>query len=311
MKASQVRRIGRVAAMAVFGAALMSGNRVEAVTIASTFTFTNAYQDTSGAIYDSAGAGRSDVTSSFSDDVAVAMGIWTNAIRCDWSLNIAMNLTNFGDANTIADAEITSFDGNGHGATAVINFNTFNGVKYFVDSTPANNAEFSMFTKSLSLGGGTVNSARFGDASVAASSNRWDLLTLTLHEVEHSLGISSGSARFLNLVGPNGGGSLRTLTISNSVSGLPNDFNIPIQTNSAHIASWGANSNFNYTVVADPGWGSGQRALPTDIDIYALCQINDCTNFQIPEPSTLVLVSIGLLTFWRCRQRSKAKRAFV
>jgi hypothetical protein len=235
--------------------------------------------------------------------------MWMNAILCDWNLSVTIQLANLG-LNTVADAAINTFDVNGRSATGTIRFNTNAAFSYFLDASPTSNTEFSMQTSTMSLGGGNVNNRRLGDATASAATNRWDMLTLSLHELEHTLGISSGSARFLNLVGPTGAETdpLRMMTISNSLSGLASDFQIPFVPDSAHIAGSGANSNFNYTVVADPGWQKAQRALPTALDIYAVAQVNNCDMFnlnpaQVPEPTTAALALGGLVCLIISRRR--------
>jgi len=142
------------------------------------------------------------------------------------------------------------------------------------------------------------------------------LLTLVLHETEHSLGISNGQSsgftKFLDQAGAIGTDP-RNLTIKKALSGLTNDFDISIQPNSSHfIGSPTGNSTFGYTVVADPGWQTSQRALPTCVDILAIGQVEgatmaqiDCSDTAVPEPGTVFVCAMGASLLALRRQQNR------
>jgi PEP-CTERM motif len=273
------------------------------------------YQDAAGQLYTAAGAGRSDVTATFKLDVSAAITYLQGAITLPWNESITFKLEDIG-TDAVADSGIDTITGDAakRPATSTIRFNTHTGFPSFIDPTPFNNSEFTMATSTAALGGGNVNNKRFGDATDAGGAKgRWDLLTLVLHETEHSLGISNGQSsgftRFLDLVGAVGTDP-RNLTIPKALSGLPNNFDIPIQPNSSHfIGDPTNNDTFGFAVVADPGWQTSQRALPTCLDILAIGQTEGATMAQIncgdlvPEPSTLILLSLGFVGFAGCVRR--------
>ncbi len=266
-------------------------------------TLGTVYQDTTGVLYDTSGVGRTDVTSLFVTDAQAAAQYWNNAISIPgFSVSINFSLFDF-SGTAVGDSGINTTDANGRPATSTIRYGV-NGSKNFFDPTPFDNLEFAITSRSAALGGGQVNVSRFGPALVPGlPTDGYDVLTVDLHEIEHSLGYSSGLDRFLNLVGPSdktAGAPDRQLLIPTSLSGLPSDFNIPIVPGSAHIDGVVQNGLFNDTIVAEPGFGSGQRALPTDVEILGLGVIEGATPSQIhlggsPVPESSSLVSLGLL----------------
>lgn len=264
------------------------------------------YQDAAGQLYNAAAVGRADVTATFKSDIATAFAYLQNVILLPWNETITFKLEDIG-AGSVANSGIDTIDTNGRPATSTIRFNLRAGFPSFLDPTPFDDSEFSMATGTAALGGGNVNNKRFGGATAAGGAlNRWDFLTLALHETEHSLGISNGQSsgftKFLDAAGAVGTDP-RNLTISKTLSGLTNDFDIPIQPNTSHfIGSPTGSSTFGYAVVSDPGWQKSQRALPTCLDILAIGQVEgataaqiDCSASAVPEPSAILLLGLGAL----------------
>jgi hypothetical protein len=169
-----------------------------------------------------------------------------------------------------------------------------------------------MSSRSNNLGGTLINTARIGTAvSGGPADGRWDLLTVALHEIEHAIGFSSGLDRFLNLAGATGSAN-RKLTIPTALSGATNPFDVPIVSDSAHIDGSVQSGLYDDTVVAEPGWGVGQRALPTAIDVLGVCTIEGCTaanqmntDPSIPEPASIALLLPGLAATLFRRRRAR------
>ncbi len=289
--------------------------RAAAVTITANYSsLGSVYQDATGNLFPAAGMGRVDVTPTVKSNISAAFTYWQNSILLPWNLTVTFQLFDSGSTDPVGDSGIDTIDANNRPATSTIRFNYHDGLPYFIDPTPFDNSEFGMATSTAALGGGNVNNKRFGDATaMGVADGRWDFLTLVIHETEHSLGISNGQSsgytRFLDLVGPISATTDRTLTIPMALSGLASDFDIPVVKDSSHyIGDPTVDDTFGFTVVADPGWQTSQRALPTCIDILALGQVVGATANQIncnlvPEPSTLLIFAAGLTAFpWRGRR---------
>ena len=315
--AAAAKRAGQ---LAIVAGCLWLIPHAHAVTLTADYSaLGTVYQDAAGQLYTSPAMGRTDVTATFKSDVTAAFTLLQRTILLPWNESIKLQLADIG-TGAVANSGIDTIDTNGRPATSTINFNTHAGFPSFIDSTPFDNSEFTMATGTAALGGGNVNNKRFGNATATGgATGRWDLLTLILHETEHSLGISNGQSsgftKFLDLVGP-AGATARTLTINKTLSGLPNNFDIPIEPSTSHFTgSATGTSTFGYAVVANPGWQTAQRALPTCLDILAIGQVEGATMNQIdcsdaavavPEPSTWAwgLALLGAVALPRVRRRS-------
>ena len=106
------------------------------------------------------------------------------------------------------------------------------------------------------------------------------------------------------------------MPVSASLSGLPGDFNIPTVPGSGHIDGVVQNGLFNDTVVAEPGFGRGQRALLSGVELLGLGSIEGATRNQLhlgsssaPEPGSLTLI-LGLLpVVFFARRRMATRKA--
>lgn len=308
------------ASVAALVCALSSGPASAVFITADYSQLGTVYQLSNGELSNANSVGAIDVTNIFKSNVTTAINYWQNAVLLPWSTIYTFQLAPL--ANAVGDNAIQSFDINGRPTSSVLRVDSFNAgnpsdgneVTFYLDPTPTNNSEYApIVSTSAALGGGSVNVGRIGTASSSPASDGYDLLSLLLHEIEHGLGFSSSSPRWNNVVNAAGD----TLTVPTSVSGLPSSFDIPIT--GSHIDGSANGGQFNDTTIALPGFESGQRALLTSADIYAICAIEGCNTSQvntnpsafanaIPEPDTLALVlaSIPLLS-WYSRRRSSAK----
>lgn len=311
-------KISRILGMVIPCAFLAISSQAMGQVISLDFsTLGSVYQDSTGTLFNSSGAGRTDVTSLFESDAVVAAAYLNNAISIPgWNETINFSLADLSFESAVADSGINSVDANGRPNSSTIRFDMGNTMD-FIDPTPTDNSEFAMTSHSATLGGGQVNVSQFGNAiPLGPADGLWDVLTVDVHEMEHSLGYSGGLARFLDLVGPTGTPG-RQLLVPTSLSGLPSDFSIPIVPGSAHIDGIVDNGLFNDTVVAEPGFNIGQRALPSDVEILSLGVIEGATSSEIhlsgttavPEPGTLALMLGVLPVALVARRRKNARQA--
>jgi hypothetical protein len=257
------------------------------------------YQDATGQLFTTAAVGRTDVTGLFKTDVNAAIQYLQNSILLNWSETITFTLADLsGPPAAVADSTNTGIDANGRPSSSAIRVDTSSSV-FFFDPTPLDNSEFTMTSATTMLGGSSVNVSRFGNATATGgAAGRWDFLTIAIHEIEHSIGYASGLARFTDVAGATGTAN-RKITVPTTLTGFASAFDIPIVSGSAHIDGTAMMGVFNDAVVAEPGFGIGQRALPTAVEIYGLCVIEGCTAAQVnpnplPEPGTILLLSGAL-----------------
>jgi len=208
------------ALLALVACCALPCSRAGAVTITPDYaSLGSVYQDAAGSLYSAPDTGRTDVTATIKTDVSAAIAYLQGAILLPWNETVTFKIDVLG-TGVVANSGIDTITGDAakRPATSTVTYTTRSGFPMFIDPTPFDNSEFTMATGTAALGGGTENNKRFGDATVAGGAkDRWDFFTLTLHELEHSLGISNGQSsgftRFLDLVGASNNTTDRKLTI--------------------------------------------------------------------------------------------------
>jgi hypothetical protein len=123
-------------------------------------------------------------TSELTNVESTAVTIWNNLLNPTTPINLNFAITNL-PTGQLAEATITGYDKLGRPNTATISIDDdANGVGWFLDTTPADNSEFT----------GTDNYLQATPNSPA--SGKYDLLTAILHEMGHTLGFINGYSQF-------------------------------------------------------------------------------------------------------------------
>lgn len=157
-------------------------------------------------------------------------------------------------------------------------------IAWFLDATPFDNKEYSLFTNySADLGGGLMNTGREYTGGTGAAAT-FDLLTTAIHEIGHALGLASGNDAF----NAEAAADLR-VNISGTLaySGAA----IPVFSGDAHLDLAHA--------LLRPTRPNGVRRFASEADILVNAQIAQYSQVNlspvIPEPAAWHLLPVGFL----------------
>jgi hypothetical protein len=172
---------------------------------------------------------------------------WTEFLTGTTPFNLKIEITDL-PTGQLAEANITRFDSNGRPTSGTLTLDTdANGLGWFIDSTPWDNAEF-----------GTVNSETLFRATLgSAAYGHYDLLTTILHELGHLAGLISGNptydSRITNINGtPTFQGNGYSTALTSDRSHLPD----PTKLMSTYLAP-------------------GMRKLPSQLELQMLADIRN------------------------------------
>ncbi len=164
---------------------------------------------------------------------------------------------------------------------------------YFLDPTPRQNEEYGALVETnANFGTGLINAARYytnprGDA---ASFYHVDLLTVMLHEIGHSLGLSMAYSRFVS----------ETTDFDIDVT-APRPFAGAVIKLSTNL--FGVTGHIESPVYGTlmSGCNPRERRLPSGIDILANAQLSQFTSINLPLAPALKIQRFGtnLVISWR------------
>jgi hypothetical protein len=260
------------------------------------------------------GGALGDQTANLISNVNAAITFWNTVLpTATHTVALDIRLANLGGNNNAGLTTYITKDANGRVDRARLDFNS-NTQLWFFDPTPFETSEFTLnatFLNTVPLSSAEALSGCQGPAILPAAMGNWDFLSVAIHEIGHALGI-----------GFNGGDPANFVLYSNEVGDgdidIDNTFGplypgglLPVDTVpilGSHFNGTAAAGVYNFTTMADPGWGRGTRAFMTDLDILGIASvydftINDVNLTHVPEPATVALIGLGVTLILGRRRR--------
>jgi hypothetical protein len=196
------------------------------------------------------------------DVMRAAADYWQLAIRDDYSVHIHYQ---WGFGN-ISDFQRWSQSG-GRTKVAWIQFVASNVVIWWLDGTPWDSEEFPEYAEKMEdRGGGLISTGRSYRGGPTDGPNAFDLFTRALFEIGHALGVFSGSASWAEQC-TNG-----FLTVTSP---------LPFAGSSIDVYPTSSGLLLSEETLMRGARRSGQRVLPSTIDILACAQLSGFTNLNL------------------------------
>jgi hypothetical protein len=225
--------------------------------------------------------GHSDSgTGNVQDIFNAAADIWESIILDDHVVTLHYGWASNGGGEHFLNAQGGTPNRETEGTILFNNDDVVGHHHFYLDPTPRRSEEYPDYLQVFQdMGGGTVNVTRlYGGGTGAAALE--DLLTVAVHEIGHALGMSLANTSFIAECVD---GSIAVTSPRPFAGGM-----IPMASNVGGVTSHIENDVAFRPVMA--GQGSGERLLPSVLDILALAQLSQ---FEELNPDLLPPLAIG------------------
>lgn len=228
---------------------------------------------------------------------------WEAAIQDPFTLNLTYQ---WGSLSVLGSHSLTAQAG-GRETAGTITFDNDGSTDWWLDATPFDASEFSTFTAyQADLGGGLINTGRVYTGGIGDAGTDFDLFNSVIHEIGHSLGMSSANLSFQSEARQPGPGDS---DIDVTIAGFAGTI-LAVRSTTAHYLSTGDTAQASLGRIVS----RGSRHMLSCVDILGNAQISGFTNFNcdpdnpsvsVPEPGLLTLVGIGLAGMAWTRRRKR------
>lgn len=229
-------------------------------------------------------AGGGDVAQIFD----AAAGVWERALPEDHRLDIQFGWVDF-PGSTLGNSLALTVAG-GRTTTALITLD--NGSPWFLDPTPHGASEWSAYEElRFDLGTGELAVGRDYTGPMGDAAFGWDLFTVLVHEIGHSLGLGVELARY------------RDETLDGDI-----DITAPLPHAGLElfVTTAGGAHLLLSSALMFPSVELEARTLPSDADILAVAQAGNFgeVSFAVPEPPRGLLAGLAFWAWLHRRRRA-------